>query len=421
MSRMSRTSSLRRVRMVRWLSALAMLALLAAACGGGAEEAEPAAEEPAATDAAEEPAATEDAAATAPADGTDAATEAAAGDADFYQEGDTVQLVVPFDTGGGTDTIARIIGPPLSECIGADIQVRNVPGGGSVLGANEFVNAMEHDGYNLLMTSASTHVPPIVGQAAVEYGFDVLEPVVGFPQGGVIYASEQSPIDEATDLAAPNQPEQITYGGQPATGGELRILLIFEMLGTDVNPVLGYEGRGPARIALERGESDIGYDTNSAYIANVQPLVDEGVVVPLMSFGQVEDGQIVDDPNFPDLPNPAEVYEEAYGESPEGNPAYEAYVALSGATLDLNKAMSIHPDAPEEAKAELTQCWQQLQNDEEFLDQLENETGVRNFYTGEQLESVWNSVAAINIESEAVQWLLQWVQDTYGVQLQEGD
>ena len=415
---MSRTL-LRRTRLLRLLSALAVLGLLAAACGGGAEEADDTAEEPAAT---EEPAdstePTEDGA-DAGTEGTEGTDTAAAGEADFYQSGDNIELVVPFDTGGGTDTIARIVAPPLSECLGANIEVLNVPGGGSVLGANQFVNQMEPDGYSLLMTSASTHVPPIIGQAAVEYGFDVLQPIAGFPQGGVIYANADSPIDEATDLAEPNQPEQITYGGQPATGGELRILLIFEMLGTDVNPVLGYEGRGPARIALERGESDVGYDTNSAYIADVQPLVDAGTVVPLMSFGQVENGQIVDDPNFPDLPNPAEVYEEAFGESPEDLDAYKAYTTLAVATLALNKAVVIHEDAPPEAIAHLDACWEELKNNQEFLDQLEVESGVSDFYAGEEADAAWAEIADVNVESEEIQWLLGWVEETYDVRLQE--
>jgi hypothetical protein len=50
----------------------------------------------------------------------------------------------------------------------------------------------------------------------------------------------------------------------------------FRLLGFDVQYVFGFQGRGDGRLAFERGETNIDYQTSSAYIRNVVPLVEEG-------------------------------------------------------------------------------------------------------------------------------------------------
>ncbi len=53
----------------------------------------------------------------------------------FYQ-GETIDLVVPYDPGGGYDVYARAIAPYLGECLGAEIVVKNEPGAGGLLASN---------------------------------------------------------------------------------------------------------------------------------------------------------------------------------------------------------------------------------------------------------------------------------------------
>lgn len=50
----------------------------------------------------------------------------------------TVTLVVPFAAGGGTDTVARLIGERMSRTLGQTVIIENVVGGGSTL-ANDRV------------------------------------------------------------------------------------------------------------------------------------------------------------------------------------------------------------------------------------------------------------------------------------------
>src|SRR5574341_782395 len=65
-----------------------------------------------------------------------------------------IRLLTPFAAGGGSDLLARLIGPPLTEALGQPIIVDNRPGGGGTLGAGIAARA-DPDGYTLIVVSGS--------------------------------------------------------------------------------------------------------------------------------------------------------------------------------------------------------------------------------------------------------------------------
>ena len=65
-----------------------------------------------------------------------------------------IRLLTPFAPGGGSDILARIIGPQVSEALGQQIIVDNRPGGGGTLGAAIAVRS-DPDGHTLILVSGS--------------------------------------------------------------------------------------------------------------------------------------------------------------------------------------------------------------------------------------------------------------------------
>lgn len=65
-----------------------------------------------------------------------------------------IRLITPFAAGGGSDLLARLIGPPLTEVLGQLIVVDNRPGGGGTVGAG-IVASAQPDGYTLILVSGS--------------------------------------------------------------------------------------------------------------------------------------------------------------------------------------------------------------------------------------------------------------------------
>jgi tripartite-type tricarboxylate transporter receptor subunit TctC len=70
-----------------------------------------------------------------------------------------IRIISPYPPGGGTDTTARLIGPPMSEFLGQPIVVENRPGAGGAIGAGH-VAEQPPDGHTLLVDSLGHVVNP---------------------------------------------------------------------------------------------------------------------------------------------------------------------------------------------------------------------------------------------------------------------
>jgi tripartite-type tricarboxylate transporter receptor subunit TctC len=330
----------------------------------------------------------------------------------FYKD-QTLEVIVPFGAGGGTDTFGRFIASYIGNHTEGEpnIQVVNIPGGGSVNGANEFVKVRKHDGYTALLTSGSTHLPYLLGEQAVQYDLKKMKPLLAAPQGGAVYASPSTGIASPKDIL--NAEEPLIYAGISATGNDLVTLLSFKLLGADVKSILGYEGRGPSRVAFEQGESNIDYQTVSAYYKNVEPLIGEGKAVPLYSFGMLDaNGDVIRDPAFPDLPTVKEVYKEIHGKDPSGM-EWEAYKVTLGAGFSVQKILWLHSDAPQEAVDALAKAAEGVSKDAEFIEKAKEALGGYDLITGAQLEGAVKTITSAS--DEVLEWILTYLEKEQGV------
>jgi tripartite-type tricarboxylate transporter receptor subunit TctC len=67
-----------------------------------------------------------------------------------------VTMVVPFAAGSGSDVLARVLGPRLSEVLGQQVIIENVGGAGGMIGSARVAKAAP-DGYQFVLASTSTH------------------------------------------------------------------------------------------------------------------------------------------------------------------------------------------------------------------------------------------------------------------------
>lgn len=294
-------------------------------------------------------------------------------DGDFA--GETVEVVIPLAEGGGTDTWARFVGQGLTRALPGQpgFAPVNDAGGEGIAGTNRFFATAKPDGTHLLVSTATSVVPWLLGRSEVQYDFNELTPVLANGTGAVVYARTGAGIRGPQDLV--NRAAPLRFGGISATGLDLTTLVAFDLLRTDVDAVFGFEGRGPVGLALQRGEIDVDYQTTSAYGPTVAPLVEAGTAVPLFALGQLDTaGEIVRDPNFPDLPTVVEVYRTLHGSDPSG-PAYEAYRTLLGVTYTYQKAMWVPHDTPPQATELLRRTAEQMGTDPVFNAEAEKVLG----------------------------------------------
>ena len=280
--------------------------------------------------------------------------------------GETVEMMIPLAEGGGTDTWARFVGAELTEAVPGSpgLAPVNDDGGEGILGTNRFMTSAKSDGTEVLVSTASTVVPYLLDLPAVRYDFTELRPILANGTGAVVYARTGAGVRGIEDLVDRDRP--LVFGGIAATSLDLTSMLAFDLLSADIDATFGFEGRGPVNLALQRGEVDIDYQTTPSYGPAVRPLVEDGTAVPLFSLGQVDlAGEIVRDPNFPDLPTVVEVYEQLYGEQPDPE-TLETYRAILALTYTYQKALWVPEDTPDEALELLRSTAEDLGADPKF-------------------------------------------------------
>ncbi len=334
-------------------------------------------------------------------------------DGDF--EGETVEMLIPLAEGGGTDTWARFVGEELTRSMPGSpgFSPVNDAGGEGISGTNRFASSAKTDGTEVLVSTASTVVPWVLGRSEVAYDFDELRPIVANGTGGVIYGRTASGVEGVEDLIDRSEP--LTFGGISATGLDLTTLVVFDLLDADVDSIFGFEGRGPVNLALQRGEVDLDYQTTSTYGPAVEGLVEDGEAVPLMSFGQIdESGDVVRDPNFPDIPTVAEVYETLYGEAPSGE-KYEAYKKLLGLTYTYQKAMWVPQATPPEAVELLQGTAHELAESPTFIEEAAEVLGGYPLEADEQLAERIGD--AYTVDATVREYVVELLETDYQVEL----
>ena len=333
--------------------------------------------------------------------------------AEPYYAGKTIEIIVPFGAGGGTDVWSRFVAPYLQKHVPGNprVSIKNIPGGESITGTNTFADSARPDGLTLLASSATTVFHYLLGRPQVRYDFANLEPVLVTATGGVVFTSPRTGVRTPQDLLKPAAP--LVYGGISATGLDLVTLLSFELLKLDVRAVLGFEGRGPARLAFERGETTVDYQTTTAYQTQVAPLIPEGKVTPLMTFGLLTGPGVVErDATVPDLPTVPEVYQQLHKRAPSGE-VWQAYLSFMAAGFAYQKALWAPDGTPREALDALYQGARQLIESPEFKEKSRNLMEGYPTYPGNAVEKAVRE--ALTLPDDVRKFARDLVATRYGV------
>lgn len=184
--------------------------------------------------------------------GGDAPSGAAGGDCEGYPSKD-VELVVPYSAGGGYDRWGRMIATGLSEHLPNDVNVivRNVEGGGGLVGANQ-VLASPADGYQLLLSDPGNLASGVLqgGLEADPKEITAIGRVTTDPQ--ILLVSPDSGIESMADLKALSEERPILEGDSDISP---LVVALYETFEIPYEFVL-HEGGAEARLSVIRGDTD---------------------------------------------------------------------------------------------------------------------------------------------------------------------
>lgn len=325
-----------------------------------------------------------------------------------------IDVVVPYSSGGGTDTWARFITAELaSRQEGVDrYQIDNVPGGESITGTNAYVSADVTDGRQLLVSSATTYFQNMLGHHTAQFDFAEMEPLVFNGTGAVLWTGESAGVRDVYDLL--ERAERVKYGGMSASGLDAVALLALETLGIKVDGVFGFEGRGPTRLAVQRNETDLDFQTTATYLSQVQPLVDDGRAFPLMSVGILEGDRVVRDPALSDVPTVDELLEEINPQGREGI-AHQAYQSFVTPGFFFQKGLWSNAGTETAVIDAYDDLVAEMNSDEEFLEESKSALGGYDLISGKDVRGEFRT--ALELDPEVLEFTRAFLTDEHGAVL----
>jgi tripartite-type tricarboxylate transporter receptor subunit TctC len=238
-----------------------------------------------------------------------------------------VTLVVPFPAGGSTDSVARAIGPKLTNTLGQPFLVDNKAGATGTIGATQVKRAAP-DGATFLVTSLGPLViaPHLI--KGLQYDalkdFDIITVAVQAPN--VLVVPANSPHNSVADVIAHEKknPGKMTFASSGnGSSDHLTAELFWQQTGTTGLHV-PYKGGAPAITDLLGGQVEGSFQNVNAVVQNIRA----GKLKALAVTGEKRS------PVLPDVPTMAEA-----GVKGVDVYSWQAIVAPKGLPADVrNKA-----------------------------------------------------------------------------------
>ncbi len=247
----------------------------------------------------------------------------------------TVTLVVPYAAGGGTDTVARLIGDQMSRVLGQSVVIENAVGAGGTL-ANERVARSTPDGSSVLINHVALLAAPSLFNNLRYDTQTAFEPVGLVNNAPMVLIGRKSipgagPKDHVGWIRAQGAKANFAHGGI-GTNSHLCAVMMGNVLGFKPTFV-AYRGSAPAITDLIAGQIDLLWDQ----VTNALPQIQAGTLhgIAITSAERLE--QLKDVPTTAELGMPELSYTMWHGLYVAKGTPKETVGALNAA---LRKAVS---------------------------------------------------------------------------------
>ena len=203
----------------------------------------------------------------------------AASPRDFFA-GKTLTYIVATEAGGGYDTYGRLVSQYLGKHLGAGrVVVKNIPGGGHIVGTNELYRARP-DGLTIGMFNSGLIYAQLAERRGLQARLDRMSWVGkagGEPR--LLVTSTQSGFRSLDDIRRANRPLLVGAGGV-GTEGYIDATLLAAAIGLQTRVVLGLATRD-SQVSMMRGDTEAQFISASSS----RPLLSAGYGYVIMRVG----------------------------------------------------------------------------------------------------------------------------------------
>ncbi len=269
--------------------------------------------------------------------------------------GEDVDLVVPYEPGGGYDAYARVLAPYLEGCLDATVVVRNEPGAGGLVATARTAAADSEENRIEIVNTVGLVSAQIAQADGVNFDLNELNWIgrVAAPPN-VVVVGASNPIQSFSDLVHPARPVRFVTTG-PGANDYIAPNILGAAYGFPMEIVTGFAGAPEARSAIVAGSADAHILPVDSQLAGIE----SGDVRPVVTLDDERD------PLVPDTPT---VYEMAV---PDGHTKamIDSLVAL-GRT---GRGLIAPPQMPQERVEALRGAFRCAIGDEQLVGDLEQQ------------------------------------------------
>lgn len=195
------------------------------------------------------------------------------GKADDFYKGRHLRVIVSYFPGGGNDLEVRLIARHMRRHVPGNpsIVVQNMPGAGTVIGANYLYRMAPQDGSVVGIFGPTQVVRQVIGVPGVEFQAENFNWLVAANVGDVVtcVATERSGVRTLDDAIKRKEPLVVAASG-PGSSTLTWPRAYKELLSANFKIVPGYPGAAGLRAALERGEAEATCISWAAYMRRAQ-------------------------------------------------------------------------------------------------------------------------------------------------------
>ena len=181
-----------------------------------------------------------------------------------------VRMIVPFAPGGASDTVGRIIQPPMADLLKQQVVIDNRGGAAGNIGVEAAVKA-NPDGYNFLLGNVGTMaINPVY---YVKFQYRPLKDLIAVTQvvdvPGCLVVHPSVPAKNVKEMIAhlKANPGKLNYGAPaPSSANALEMIMFLNATGTKAEQIAYKGGAGPAMIGLLGGEVQMMFVTFSSAV-----------------------------------------------------------------------------------------------------------------------------------------------------------
>lgn len=229
-----------------------------------------------------------------------AAAGPASADGGKYTASSEITVLQGFNAGGGSDALAQLVQPFLSDVLGVTFVNQYLPGATGAIAWTRLAKQEPNDGSVISITNTPMLMTNYLMNPAITYTIDELTPIANIvTDPGVAVVAAGSPLQSFEDLlnAARENPQTVTVGNSGVGGDDFFTSVMFERAAQIKFQKVPFQGDGPSMTAAMGGSIDVSFNN----VGITFPQIEAGNLRALVVFAAERL------PELPDVPTAREL------------------------------------------------------------------------------------------------------------------